>query len=233
MTYHPSWPEQAQEVFEKCVAAHGGWDAWNDFDSIEFEIEQFGGMIPVLKGIGGLLERLQKIKVQPHKRRVDFYYMDHMDTFENGKLIYSSEGKVIEEGRAIFRRGHFEQWEAQHALYFFGYAFSNYFGYPFILKDHKMTWFEEKPDLYFEIEFEDGFDTHSKKQIFWFDETYILYRHDYTADVAGSLLVGSHFTSDYRSFNGIKVSRLRRVKPRLWKQVLPGNALSAQLKFMS
>lgn len=55
--------------------------------------------------------------------------------------------------------------------------------------------------------------THSRRQVFYFDEQGLLTRLDYTTEVAGGWARAAHLCENYRDFGGLKAPTRRRVWP--------------------
>jgi hypothetical protein len=230
--YHPTWQRPAIESFEKSIAAHGGWDTWETLQPIQLKLTKFEGLLPFLKGLGKTFQSPLEMKIDSRRRIVEFNYDSHIDTFNNGHLIYSPEKKEIPDGRTIFKKEVLEKWFPQHSLYFFGYAWANYIGYPFILPQFELLQWEVGAKYSrFKIRFPENFHTHSRVQTFYFDSSHLLYRHDYHADYAGSIFYGAHYCSRYYMKNKLPVALLREVRPRLGSAILPGYGIYAELEF--
>jgi hypothetical protein len=126
--------------------------------------------------------------------------------------------------RAAMPKG---RWAPADALYFFGYALANYLSLPFLLAGAGHVRHGARSVT---VRFPDGFDTHSAIQSFHFDDTGLLARHDYAADVVGVWAIGSHFTRDYVETSGMWFARTRYVKGRLGALVTPVPVLRARLR---
>jgi hypothetical protein len=234
MKFHESWPIDAVSAFEQAIAAHGGWKAWNEFKTVDLRLLEFRGLLPFIKGLHKTFFPPRLMKIDPKRRHVEFEYETHTDVFDDGRLLFSSEKRVVENGRQLFTGSTFERWRPQHGLYFFGYAWANYIGYPFILpKFHLLKWKTSNSITEFTIQFPKTFHTHSAVQTFFFDSNQLLFRHDYHADVAGSVFYGAHFTEGYEEFNGIKIACIRKVRPRLWRISAPMYGIYARLEIAS
>jgi hypothetical protein len=59
-------------------------------------------------------------------------------------------------------------------------------------------------------------------QRFQFDETGLILRHDYVADVAGAWARGAHFWRDFVTVEGVPIATHRRVLARLGRLPVPG-----------
>lgn len=228
--YHSSWSPEAVARFETAVAAHGGWDAWDRFEKVSLDLIEFRGLLPFVKGLGRTFEKPKTITVDPRKRIVEFAYETHSDFFFDGKLVYSPAKVEVADGRTIFKKMTFERWRPQHALYFFGYAWANYIGYPFILPPFELvTWKKTTEGSAFRIRFPPSFHTHCPEQTFYFAGDGLLSRHDYRAVYAGPLVFGAHKTEGYRTAGGIQIALIRKVHERLGTLALPGYGIYARL----
>jgi hypothetical protein len=122
------------------------------------------------------------------------------------------------------------RWTPLDALYFFGYALVNYWALPFLLASTRFIRASERAVT---VDFLDGFDTHSRRQSFHFDETGLLLRHDYTACVVGWWATGSHYSSDYVDAGGLLLAQGRDVRGRLGSWATPVPVLKARLEDFS
>lgn len=230
--YHKSWSPEAKEEFEKCIVAHGGWDAWSQFDEFTFDVKKFCGFLLVVKGQNRSFFSPKKVRVNPKTKTLAFDYSTHVDTYADGLLTLTQENKVIQDGLKLFTKGVFEQWTPAHMLYFFGYALVNYVSYPFILPEFELIRFKSKNGKsVFDIRFSEDFRTHSREQRFYFNERHLLARHDYHAELAGPFVFGAHETHDYKLHQGIMISQTRKVKPRVLNWGFRPYGIYAELVF--
>ena len=126
-------------------------------------------------------------------------------------------------------------WDDLDFIYFGGYATWNYLVAPFIflrpgfhieplepIRVSSASWFR------LQVTMPDDLPTHSREQIFYFDENWHLRRLDYVAEVVGGWAHAAHFCEDYQDFNGFKAPTRRRVRPILFAdKPLPGPILIA------
>jgi hypothetical protein len=76
------------------------------------------------------------------------------------------------------------------------------------------------------VTFPDDIPTHSRRQIFYFDDQRLLRRLDYTAEVVGGWAHAAHLCREYRAFGGLKAPTRRRVLPLPFGRTpLPGPTL--------
>ena len=108
-------------------------------------------------------------------------------------------------------------WDALHLGYFLGYACWNYFttpflfGYPGVQAREDRTMARGRPTWRrLQVRFPPQIATHNPDQVFYFDAAGLQRRMDYITEVNGSTLVG-HYTSRYKTFDGLLVATRRRV----------------------
>jgi hypothetical protein len=113
------------------------------------------------------------------------------------------------------------RWSPLDALYFFGYALTHYHAVPFTLPTAELrAWDPRRRAL--TVAFPPDVHTHSAVQRFQFDETGLILRHDYVADVAGAWARGAHFWRDFVTVEGFPIATHRRVLARLGRLPVPG-----------
>lgn len=230
MQYHSSWKKNEKEIFEKCITAHGGWTAWKALTKIEFKLDKFTGGLVFAKGLNRSFFNPTKIVAFPHQQRIDFIYPSHTDTYQGGEVTYSDLKVRIDNGRSIFTGRTLEKWLPEHAAYFFGYAWTNYISYPFILPQFELLDFTViGENQIFKIKFSEGHRTHCKIQSFYFNKSNLLFRHDYRATLAGPFVYGAHFTHDYQEIYGIQFACTRVVNAKLGGVVTPMNGIYGKM----
>jgi len=114
-------------------------------------------------------------------------------------------------------------WNDLHVLYFFGYAFWNYLMTPYLFLwpgfSHQEIgiWQEKNGSIWHKllVNFPDNIPTHSKQQVFYFDESALLQRLDYTAEIFGSFTKGAHYCFEHKEFEGLSFPTYRKVFTRL------------------
>jgi hypothetical protein len=196
---------------------------------IRLDVEALGGPLPWMKGLGRSYRAPARVRVTPHAQRTEFFEWPEprsLGLFDRGSVrVAGGAGPLLYDPshRASVSKG---RWNPADALYFFGYALANYLSLPFLLA---RTGYVSHQPFAVTVRFPDGFDTHSAVQSFHFDETGLLARHDYTADVVGVWATGSHFTRDYVDSGGMRFARTRYVRGRVGSVVTPLPVLHARL----
>jgi hypothetical protein len=216
----------AMRTVHEAVEAHGGMDFWNGIEALDAEISARGFLFtakrrPVLRRV--------RMRAAAHEPR--FSFADFPKPGQTAELIGNDEVHILDrEGRIAARRenpraafhGLRRQfiWDDLDFTYFGGYATWNYLTTPFMLLREGLIIeaLEPLPGplaqlTRVQVTFPDGFPTHSRRQVFYFDEKRLLRRLDYTAEVVGGWAHAAHLCDEYRQFGGLKVATRRRVLP--------------------
>lgn len=227
MTDSPS--DLACASVENAIKRHGGGHAFKEIDSIAIRMNRLTGIIPVSKGLGRTFTMPDEITVYPNSHKTVFHYRDEPVVFDNRAIEASGKQTLRYRNTfAGFRKLRF--WSNRDASYFFGYALTNYFSLPFSLAalDVPRTKTHRHGATSVDVIFPKDADTHSRLQRFWFDESGLLVRHDYRADILGPIFFGAHFSYDYRFDLPIPIAQHRVVKMRLGRFSTPIAVLNAQ-----
>lgn len=215
-----------QSVLDKAIAAHGGADLWRGMGGLEAQLSADGFLFSA-KGRPAL--RHMRMWASATEPRFTFY--DYPRPAWRGEWIGDAEVRILDaDGRVAARRERPRtafrglrrqfRWDELDFLYFGGYATWNYLTTPFLFL---------RPGFEFELlapvegaqgrlarlaaTFPADIPTHSRRQVFYFDEQGLLVRLDYTAEVVGGWARAAHFCEDYRDFGGLKAATKRRVWP--------------------
>jgi hypothetical protein len=187
------------------------------------------GPLPWLKGVGRTFPLPARVEIDPHRRRavfIDYPGPGTIGIFEEGRVALG--GAPPRDHRGTFRglRKH-RRWTPLDALYFFGYALTHYHAVPFGLPHAELRGWEPARRA-ITVAFPPTVHTHCSVQTFYFDETGLIVRHDYVADIVGTWARGAHYWCDYVAVEGIPIATRRRVFARLGGLALPIVALDAQ-----
>jgi hypothetical protein len=146
--------------------------------------------------------------------------------------VFTAQRVWIEEGgavvaerrdpRAVFPYGRRALWwDHLDLVYFAGYALWGYACAPFLFAQEgyevrELGPWEEDGESWrrLAVTFPDGIPAHSREQVFYFDEAFLLRRGDYTAEVFGGWAKAAHYCGEHREFGGILFPTRRRVYPR-------------------
>jgi hypothetical protein len=211
-------------LLAEVLAAHGGLERWNAFEALTVTIVS-GGELFEIKGLPQDADP-REMSVSLHREEASirpFGQPDWRTAFTPGRMaIETSAGVVVQERldpRASFA-GHVLEtpWDPLQRAYFNGYALWTYLTTPFLFA---MPGFEvteidpwrEAGELWrgLRARFPGDIASHSPVQDFYFGEDFLLRRHDYNVDVAGSFdaaqyvydlveVDGLHFPTKRRAF---------------------------------
>jgi len=211
------------DLLELAVEAHGGMRRWEQISRFR-AAASITGAIWALKGKPGLLANVvldgetrdQRLRITPFPRPGQY------TTWEpQRQTIETTDGMLVSERldpTAPFA-GQTRQspWDDFQAAYFAGEANWNYFVSPFLFArpdfvvEEGEPWHEDgqkwRPLV---VTYPDTIVAHCRQQTYYFDDTGLLRRLDYAADILGGG-PAVHYPSDYCEFDGIMVPTRRRV----------------------
>jgi hypothetical protein len=229
----------AMQIVHEAIEAHGGMDYWNSFDAIDTEISARGFLFTAKQR-----PVLRRVRMRAATREPRFTFFDFPSPGRTSELIGNDEVRILDsdgavvsgrkDPRAAFRgiRRLFV-WDDLDFIYFAGYATWNYLTVPFLL-NRRGVMIEALQPLQgppvpltpLQVTFPDDIPTHSRRQIFYFDDQRLLRRLDYTAEVVGGWAHAAHLCREYRAFGGLKAPTRRRVLPLPFGRTpLPGPTL--------
>lgn len=169
----------------------------------------------------------------------DYPQPGHVGIYDNGRVALALDPRERLTGpthRDTFVGiATWRTWWPEDAVYFLGYALLLYVSLPFCLFAQQLI-SARRGDGGVELwyRFADSVDTHSDVQGFFFDESGLLVRHDYSVDILGAVFNGAHGSSDYCQIAGLQVARQRTVYAKPWhypvRARLPIAALTARLE---
>jgi hypothetical protein len=211
------------ELLDLAIAAHGGWERWRRLETLTAHISVTGGLLH-LKGWPTAFADTS-IAIDPHRQHAEyprFVEAGRRGVFEPERTAIVTEAGELVEDRAAPRQafaGHDRAtpWDAQHLLYFGGYAMWTYLTAPFLLRlpgfrtEEVEPWDEDGETWRrLNVTFPNELHSHSTEQTLYFDATGILRRHDYSVDVIGGTS-SAHYVTDPKAFGGIVFPTRRRV----------------------
>jgi hypothetical protein len=239
-----SWTPQALAALERSCIRHGGWERWRRLWRVSLRVASLSGPLPALKGLHRSFPAPGRVEIFPHDQKTvfhDFPDGDHVGVFERGsvRLEGAADRRVRTESmrhRQVFRGARrLRRWTPLDAIYFFGYALWHYHSLPFALAparllEHRHTTLHQigRCDV-LKMELPADHPTHSRVQTFFFDESGLLVRHDYVAEIVGRWARGAHYWEDYQPVSGILIARRRRVIMRIGTATMPIPVLNSTL----
>ena len=213
----------------RSVARYGGRERWQRLRLL-LAPSSLTGLLPRLKGVGHSFDLPAIVEIQPAQARAVF--QDYPGPGSTGRFeagLVGLGGDAPAEHRASFRGARkWRRWSPLDALYFFGYALTHYHAVPFILPDAELRAWDERRRI-LTVAFPASVHTHCAVQSFYFDDSGLILRHDYVAEIVGAWARGAHFWREYREVDGFPVATHRRVLARLGRRPIPLVALDARL----
>ena len=211
-----------QQLLDKVLAAHGVENAAK-YKTVKIRAN-IGGATWAIKGHENALADVEftgSLTEQKASWKNPFQ-SGYTSTFEPGKVqLFDENATLLEElnnPRESFKGHTIETpWTRAQLIYFSSYATWNYATAPFnflvpgVGVNDLEDWVENGETLNrLEVIYPDGFATHSKRQVFYFDQNGLLKRHDYWPEVLGGSSA-TQIIEDHKSFDGIVTGTKRRI----------------------
>lgn len=211
------------ELVDLAIAAHGGWERWQQLRKLTAHVSVGGAMWHV-KGWPDVFANA-RVTIEPHRQHVEFSpFVDvgrHSVYEPERTAIVTDDGGLIEERqrpREAFE-GHvvMTPWDAQNLIYFSGYAMWTYLTTPFLFRlpgfevEEVEPW-DENGETWrrLKVTFPPGVHSHSTEQTFYFDVSGLLRRHDYSVEIMGGTS-SANYASEPKTFDGLIYPTKRRV----------------------
>jgi hypothetical protein len=214
------------ELLVKILEAHGGMDRWDGLRTVDATIVTGGGFF-ALKGMRQDSDP-RRVTVWLHEERssvLPYGAADQRTMFTPERIaIERLDGSLVAERYAAKDSfaGHqmSTPWDELHRAYFNGEALWTYLTTPFLLAmasvrvEETESWREGAETWrVLRAYFPACIETHNLVQDFFFDESLMLRRHDYSVNIAGGF-AAAQLTSDHVKANGISLPTKRRAYTR-------------------
>lgn len=210
------------ELLQSVLNAHGGIEKWRSYQTVEASIVTAGS----LWALKGLVQdaSVRRMTVALHEQRASLKPFgapgQRTDYSPQRIAIEREDGSVLAEllqPRDSFAGHQMDTaWHPLQRAYFNGYAMWTYLTTPFLLALPGVPvrecepWREcDEEWRRLRVTFPQSIATHSEIQDFFFDENYLLRRHDYSVDIAGGFHA-AQYVSDYIEAQGIYLPGKRR-----------------------
>lgn len=211
-----------KQLLEKVLAAHGVENAAK-FKTVKIHTN-IGGITWTIKGHENALADVEFSGSLSEQKATwkNPFQPGYTSAFEPGKVqLFDQRGTLLEElnnPRESFKGHTIETpWTRAQLIYFSSYATWNYATAPFNLLisgveiNELEDWIENGETLNrLEVIYPDGFATHSKRQVFYFDQKGLLKRHDYWPEVLGGSSA-TQIIEDHKTFDGVVTGTKRRI----------------------
>ena len=187
------------DLLPNALEAHGGLARWNTFSTVRAQIVTGGGLW-ALKGLSqDPAPRQETVSLREEFASVNHFGQPNWRTnFRPDRVaIETLDGEVVRERdnpRASFY-GHTMNtpWDALHRAYFNGYALWTYLTTPFFMalpgfEVREIDPITEGNEVWrgLRARFPSQYASHCQEQDFYFGDDFLLRRHDYQVEVAGS-----------------------------------------------
>ena len=209
-------------LLDTVLEAHGGLARWKSFERVDATMVSGGGFF-ALKGVLQDAEPRQ-MTAWLHEEKssvLPFGAADQRSMFTPDRIaIEKLDGTVLAERfapRDSFA-GHqmHTPWDPLHRAYFNGEALWTYLATPFLLAMDGVSVEEVAPwqegDERWRVlraRFPGSIETHSQVQEFYFDDSFLLRRHDYQVNIAGGF-PAAQLTSNHVRVDGLVLPTHRR-----------------------
>ncbi|MFJ1975377.1 hypothetical protein ACIO93_42970 [Streptomyces sp. NPDC087903] len=213
------------DLLDHTLHAHGGLDRWRRVRSIHVQ-GSVGGLLWGSRGQEGVFATADFVLDVRRQHLVyhDFTGPGLRGVFTPGWVWIEDRARNVLTQRRFPRmaftgHGPDSPWDRLHALYFGGYAMWNYLTAPFLLtmpgvQVEELEPWEEAGERRRRLRavFPEDIATHSREQVFHFDSTGLLRRHDYAAEVLGAS-PAAHYSDTHKEVSGLVFPTRRRVVP--------------------
>ncbi|WP_250009283.1 hypothetical protein [Actinoplanes sp. M2I2] len=213
------------DLLDEVLAAYGGRDTWEKATQISAR-QFFGGALWQLKGHPGALNDVQ-VTVdldREHTRQEPFFAENHHTNFTPERVaVEDGDGKTVDEllnPRASFAGHEFATpWTRLQLAYFSGYAMWTYVSepisltFPGVLTEELGGWTEDGRNFRrLLITYPDSIATHSTEQTLYIGDDGLIYRRDYTVDIAGKT-PAAEYTTGHTEVSGLIIPTTRMIYP--------------------
>ena len=210
------------DLLKNVLEAHGGLERWNQFGTVRAQIVTGGGLWPLKGLIQDPAPRQMTVSLREEFASVTPFGQPNWRTsFRPERVaIETLDGEVVRERmnpRASFD-GHTMStpWDPLHRAYFNGYAMWTYLTTPFFMAlpgfdVREIDALTEGEEVWrgLRATFPSQYASHSREQDFYFGSDFLLRRHDYHVDVAGSF-PAAQYVGKMVEAQGIKLPSQRR-----------------------
>lgn len=213
------------DLLDLVLDAHGGLPQWRKAQTIRVK-GSVGGQLWSWRGQEEIFAKADfTLDVQePHLVYNDFTGPGLRGVFTPDRVaIEAPDGEVLAERaaprEAFAGHGPETSWDQLHALYFGGYAMWNYFTAPYLLtrsgvQVEELEPWDEAGEQWRRLRavFPEGLVTHSREQVFYYNTSGLLRRHDYAAEVLGAP-PAAHYSDAHTTVSGLVFPTRRYVVP--------------------
>jgi hypothetical protein len=204
------------------IEAHGGMNAWNEFDSLRANVS-IGGVLWDMKQLPGIFKNVRiELKLREHHVITHLVDVGERIIFTTNQMSLESESGEVLNTRADPRSAFAGQsadsrWDKLHAGYFASYALWGYLTTPFLytypgFDAREIDPWHENGERWrvLQVTFPDGSAAHTRTQYVYFGDDGLVRRHLYTVDILGGA-PGTNYAFEYQAANGVMIATRRRI----------------------
>ena len=218
------------DLIKNICKAHGGLDRWQHVESIELQLDIFGPILITKFKSPWLSDITANVFTdKPYVSIHNFPEEGHTGIFDGYDVsIYNTNDKVYCERNYQslndLKSKPRLHWDHLDLIYFLGFALWNYICSPYIFTNKGFDC-HQGDDLLeqdgnvlstLHVRYPSHIPTHSRQQVFYFDQKGLLKRNDYTSDFIRPIAIGSHYCQNHKTVEGLVFPTHRTVFPRLW-----------------
>jgi hypothetical protein len=215
-----------EDLLTKVIEAHGGLKHWQQFNTIQVKMVSGGKLFDLKEFPQDSTPRQMTAYLQVQQASMQpFGAANQKTNFTSGRIaIETVEGKILSERidtvAIIHQHLTADKWDALDRAYFNGYAMWTYLTTPFFMLmpgfivTETESWQEENERWrVLKVTFPPEIASHCTTQYFYFGEDYLLRRHDYEIDIAGTFNA-AQYVYDFIEIEGLKLPTKRRAYKR-------------------
>ncbi len=218
------------DLINRICTAHGGLDRWKLVESIELQLDIFGPILITRFKSPWLPNIVANIFTdKPYVSIHDFPEQGHTGIFDGFDVYIYNENDIIYTERNYANNTQLRSkprlhWDHLDLIYFIGNGLWNYCCSPYIFSQHG---FECRQGSDYRdadgsvlstlhVRYPSHIPTHSRQQVFYFDQQGLLKRNEHKAEATSAIAIGSHYSRDYKNVEGLELATRRTVFPQLW-----------------
>jgi hypothetical protein len=207
------------QLLTAVLEAHGGMHRWNSAARIVAKMS-LGGVFWDARGWPGVYAS-QTVTMDPHREHITFApfsgpdRVSVLDVAPERVRIETRSGELVEERlnpRDSFPAGFVDAstpWDAIQVAYFTSAAVWNYLTAPFVFTQPGVEAWEITPWVEgaqtwrrLAVKFPRSIANHNADQLFYFDDSFMQRRMDYSPEVTGKPPV-AHYSYEHKTFGGL------------------------------
>lgn len=218
------------DLINRICNAHGGLNRWEMVESIQMQLDIFGPILitkfksPWLSNITANI-----FTAKPYVSLHNFPEAGQTGIFDGfDAYIFNANDNIIcernyDQNNTLKNKARLH-WDHLDMIYYLGFSLWNYNCSPYIFKDKGFECHQGEDLIHYDgsilsslhVRYPGHIPTHCQQQVFYFDPSGLLRRHDYTSKNISPFASGSHLCDEHKTFDGLVFPTHRSAFPRLW-----------------